>query len=72
MIIPEKRGRYEVGIFEEGKRHPLKIFKTDVEDAITTLEAEAYNYIKYLQRQDPDKRYHVKKLERLDGGVFAF
>lgn len=58
--------KYEIGVFEKGKQNPQKIFRTDVENAITIIETEARKYIAHMQLGNPDVSYQLKKLEWVD------
>lgn len=58
------QSRHEFGVFVEDKLH--RVFRTDVDDAVSFIETEARNYIKMQERENPTAKYQLKKLQWVD------
>ena len=56
------RAKYEYGVFVDGTL--TKVFRTDVEDLTYIIEGEVNKHIRYLKREDPNKKYHWEVLEK--------
>lgn len=54
--------RFEMGIFDEEKSTPYKVFRTDAEHAVPIIFSEALQHLDYLKNTFPSSSYYLKIL----------